>query len=47
MTIPGMVYHKTHKLWRRALPYEFGSSKWKGFMMGFPAGYEAAQLLGE
>jgi hypothetical protein len=28
-------------------PYDFGSSKWKGFMMGFPAGYEAAQLQRE
>lgn len=28
-------------------PYDFGSSKWKGFMMGFPVGYEAAQLQGE
>ena len=22
------------------VPYEFGSSKWKGFVMAFPTGYE-------
>ena len=23
----------------RIVPFEFGNSKWKGFMMGFPEGY--------
>ena len=32
---------------KNVCPYDFGSSKWKGFMMGFPAGSKAAQLQRE
>ncbi len=28
------------------VPYDFGNGKWKGFMMGFPEGYDKGYLAG-
>lgn len=39
--------HNSQFLAQNVCPYIFGSSKWSGFMMGFPTGYEAAQLQAE